>query len=88
MRSPRRLRKAAKLCLDCGLRRVQKSVFLGDLDGPRTIALREGLLALLDREEDRALLVPVSRRDLAASVEVGPGETLRSVLERQESVFV
>ncbi len=47
----RRLRRVAKLCLDFG-QRVQNSVFECDVDPAQWAVLRQGLIDLIDEEQD------------------------------------
>jgi CRISPR-associated protein Cas2 len=65
--------KIAKRCLDFGLYRVQKSVFLGDLQPNR---IQEILLfseELLDLETDSVYVFPMSREDYEKVRIVGVG---------------
>lgn len=47
----RRLRRVAKLCLDYG-QRVQNSVFECDVDPAQWAVLKQGLIDLIDKEQD------------------------------------
>ena len=85
--SPRRLKKAARLCETNGLRRIQKSVYLGRLPPPRLISLREEALRMLSPDDDKFLMIPIRKDDLAASVDLGQDCGIRELLERPNVIF-
>ena len=86
--SPKRLKKAARLCEQTGLKRIQKSVFLGPLPADQSLAFREKALRWLSPEEDKVLMIPISRDDLAASVELGADCGLQGVLHKPAVLFI
>ena len=55
--------KVAKRCLDFGLYRVQKSVFLGDLESNRVEEILLFSRDLLDLETDSVYIFPMCRPD-------------------------
>jgi CRISPR-associated protein Cas2 len=55
--------KIADRCLDFGLQRVQKSVFLGDLQPNRIDEVIEFSRELLDLETDSVYVFPMCRED-------------------------
>ena len=55
--------KIADQCLDYGLQRVQKSVFLGDLEANRVDEVIEFSRQLLDLETDSVYVFPMCRED-------------------------
>lgn len=55
--------KVAKRCLDFGLYRVQKSVFLGDLAANRVEEILLFSRDLLDLEADSVYIFPMCRAD-------------------------
>src|SRR5262245_52119528 len=57
--------RAAKACLQAGLYRVQKSVFLGQLDERRRDELGMQLEALIDGENDSVYIFPMCRPDFS-----------------------
>lgn len=63
----RRRNKLARLCLDCGLRRVQKSCFYGSVDRVRVKQLQQSLNQLL-LPEDHVCLIPVSQKTVSSTM--------------------
>ena len=57
--------KAAKACLQAGLYRVQKSVFLGTMDESRRDELGIVLDGLIDQEQDSVYIFPMCRPDFS-----------------------
>lgn len=57
--------KAAKACLQAGLYRVQKSVFLGTLDESRRDELAMVLEGLIDEACDSVYIFPMCRPDFS-----------------------
>ncbi len=55
--------KIADRCLDFGLQRVQKSVYLGDLEPKRVDEVIEFSRDLLDLETDSVYVFPMCRED-------------------------
>ena len=65
--------KVAKRCLDFGLYRVQKSVFLGDLEPNRVEEILLFSRDLLDPETDSVYIFPMCRADFDRVRIVGQG---------------
>jgi CRISPR-associated protein Cas2 len=65
--------KIAKRCLDFGLYRVQKSVFLGDVPGNRVEEIILFSQELLDLETDAVYVFPMCRPDFERVRIVGQG---------------
>jgi CRISPR-associated protein Cas2 len=65
--------KVAKRCLDYGLYRVQKSVFLGDLEPNRIDEILLFSRELLDLETDSVYIFPMCRPDFDRVRIVGEG---------------
>lgn len=65
--------KVAKRCLDFGLYRVQKSVFLGDLASNRVDEIVLFSRELLDPETDAVYVFPMCRPDFERVRIVGQG---------------
>jgi CRISPR-associated protein Cas2 len=55
--------KIAKRCQDFGLYRVQKSVFLGDIEGNRVEEILLFSRELMDAETDSVYVFPMCRED-------------------------
>ncbi len=69
----RRRHRVAKRCLDYGLFRVQKSVFLGDLASNRVDEVVLFSRELLDADTDSLYVFPMCRADYDRVVIVGQG---------------
>jgi CRISPR-associated protein Cas2 len=65
--------RIAKRCLDFGLYRVQKSVFLGDLESNRVDEILLFSRDLLDLETDSVYIFPMCRPDFERVRIVGQG---------------
>lgn len=65
--------KVAKKCLDFGLYRVQKSVFLGDVETNRVDEIELFSKDLIDTETDSVYIFPVCREDYDRVRILGPG---------------
>jgi CRISPR-associated protein Cas2 len=65
--------KIAKRCLDFGLYRVQKSVYLGDLPPNRVEEVLQFSRELLDPETDAVFVFPMCREDFERVRVVGQG---------------
>jgi CRISPR-associated protein Cas2 len=65
--------RIAKRCLDFGLYRVQKSVFLGELPPNRVEEILLASRELLDPETDSVYVFPMSRADFDRVRIVGQG---------------
>jgi CRISPR-associated protein Cas2 len=65
--------KIAKRCLDFGLYRVQKSVYLGDLPPNRVEEVLQFSQELLDPETDAVFVFPMCREDFDRVRVVGQG---------------
>jgi CRISPR-associated protein Cas2 len=65
--------KVAKRCLDFGLYRVQKSVFLGDLPPNRIEEILLFSREMLDTETDSVYIFPMCREDFEKVRIVGQG---------------
>jgi CRISPR-associated protein Cas2 len=69
----RRRNRVAKRCLDFGLYRVQKSVFLGDLAANRVDEVELFSRELLDADTDSVYIFPMCRADYERVRIVGQG---------------
>jgi CRISPR-associated protein Cas2 len=66
-------KKVADRCLDFGLQRVQKSVFLGDVPGNRVEEIVQFSRDLLNLETDAVYVFPICRDDFDKVRIVGQG---------------
>jgi CRISPR-associated protein Cas2 len=65
--------KIAKRCLDFGLYRVQKSVFLGDIESNRVEEIILASRELMNAETDSVYVFPLCREDFDKVRIVGQG---------------
>jgi CRISPR-associated protein Cas2 len=65
--------KIARRCLDFGLYRVQKSVFLGDLEGNRVEEILLFSRELMNEQTDSVYIFPMCREDFERVRIVGQG---------------
>jgi CRISPR-associated protein Cas2 len=65
--------KIAKRCLDFGLYRVQKSVFLGDIEANRVEEIILASKELMNEETDSIYVFPLCREDFDKVRIVGQG---------------
>ncbi len=65
--------KIAKRCLDFGLYRVQKSVFLGDIEGNRVQEIILASTELMNLKTDSVYVFPMCRDDFDKVRIVGQG---------------
>jgi CRISPR-associated protein Cas2 len=65
--------KIAKRCLDFGLYRVQKSVFLGDIEGNRVEEILLASRGLMDPATDSVYVFPMCREDFEKVRMLGQG---------------
>ena len=66
-------KKVADRCLDYGLYRVQKSVFLGDLEVNRVDEVALFSRELIDTERDSVYIFPMCREDFGKCQIIGQG---------------
>lgn len=64
-------RKTIKICKNIGLYRVQKSVFLGDLENNDFDELKLKLKDTIYLEEDSVYVFPMSKRELSQAGLIG-----------------
>ena len=86
--STKRLRRAVRLCEQMGLRRVQKSVFLGKLSAEDAASFRDKALLWLASDEDKLLMIPISRDDLSESVDLGVDCGVGDLLQRRATLIL
>lgn len=66
--------RIAKACLDHGLQRIQKSVFLGDLPAHCADEIAEFSRDLIDETTDAVFILPCCEQDFAKRIVVGKKE--------------
>jgi CRISPR-associated protein Cas2 len=80
--------KAAVACLQSGLVRVQKSVFLGTLADNARDELVVRIEALIDLDRDSVYVFPMCRPDFAKVALLGQAFDRRRVTDEVRSLFV
>jgi CRISPR-associated protein Cas2 len=80
--------KAARACLQVGLVRVQKSVFLGTLAENERDELVVQLEALIDPDRDSVYVFPMCRPDFAKVALLGQAFDRRLVTDELRTLFV
>ena len=86
--SARRLQRLARLCTGSGLCRIQKSVFIGELDQERIVRLQISIKKLLNPEEDRVLLVPTTKHQLKSATDLGLDSGLGEIADPNSIVYI
>ncbi len=74
--------KIAKRCLDFGLYRVQKSVFLGDIEANRVEEIVLASKELMNEETDSVYVFPLCREDFDKVRIVGQGFDQKMVADQ------
>jgi len=80
--------KIAKLCLQAGLYRVQKSVFLGTLEDNDKDTLELQLDEWLDPETDSIYIFPMSKNELRQTVLMGQAFDKKLVTDQVKALFL
>ncbi len=84
----RRRSKAARACLQAGLIRVQKSVFLGTLADNERDELTVGLESLIDPGRDSVYVFPMCRPDFAKIALLGQAFDRRRATDELRTLLV
>lgn len=79
--------KAAKLCQQVGLYRVQYSCFLGKLTANEKDGLRLQLEKLIDEDKDRVYIFPMSQGELQQTDLLGQAFDRRLVTDQVRALF-
>ncbi|GAB3761777.1 CRISPR-associated endonuclease Cas2 [Spirosoma pomorum] len=79
--------KAAKLCKQAGLYRVQFSCFLGTLTPNQRDTLQLQLADLIDEETDRVYIFPMSRSELQQTTLLGQAFDRKLVTDEVRALF-
>jgi CRISPR-associated protein Cas2 len=80
--------KAAKACLQAGLYRVQKSVFLGTLNENERDELGLQLEALIDEDRDSVYIFPMCRPDFSKVNLLGQAFDEKMVCDEVRSLLI
>lgn len=79
--------KAARLCKQAGLYRVQFSCFLGTLTPNQRDTLQLQLADLIDEETDRVYIFPMSRSELQQTTLLGQAFDRKLVTDEVRALF-
>jgi CRISPR-associated protein Cas2 len=79
--------RAAKICLQAGLYRVQYSVFLGSLEKNQFDTLHLQLEDLIDADKDSIYMFPMSKDELRDTVLLGQAFDKDFVTDEVRSLF-
>lgn len=77
--------KIVNLCKDYGLQRIQRSCFMGGLDGHQLKRIKKEIPLLLEPEEDKVCIIPVSAGMLKEATVWGM--SFAQMLEKDENVY-
>jgi CRISPR-associated protein Cas2 len=80
--------KVAKACLSAGIYRVQKSVFLGNMNKNRIDELSLKIKSLLDLEHDSAYVFPMCKPDFSQVKLIGQAFDKKMVTDEIRELFV
>lgn len=79
--------KVAKICKQCGLYRVQKSVFLGSLENNDKDTLELSIHELIDEETDSIYIFPMSKNELRQTVLLGLAFDKKLITDEVKALF-
>jgi CRISPR-associated protein Cas2 len=80
--------KVAKYCKQAGLYRVQYSVFLGKLAANEKDTLQLQIEELIDEEQDKVYIFPMSRDELQATILLGQAFDKKYVTDEVKALFL
>lgn len=80
--------KIAKACKECGIYRVQYSVFLGNLDKAQRRELRTTIEDLIDKKADSVYIFPMSEDDFNQCVLLGQAFDRDLITDEVKALFL
>ncbi|MBN1924462.1 MAG: CRISPR-associated endonuclease Cas2 [Prolixibacteraceae bacterium] len=80
--------KVAKACLQSGLYRVQKSVFLGTIDDNQKDTLQLQIENLINEEKDSVYIFPMNKTELNQTVLMGQAFDKKLVTDEVKALFL
>ena len=80
--------KVAKLCLEAGIYRVQKSVFLGDLNSTQLKELKISIEDIYNADEDSIYIFPMCKDDFKSCVLLGQAFDKDLVSDQVKALFL
>lgn len=79
--------KVAKICKQAGLYRVQYSVFLGTLNENEKDSMQLEIEDLIDEENDRVYIFPMSRNELRQTTLLGQAFDKKLITDDIKALF-
>jgi len=79
--------KIAKYCKQCGLYRVQYSVFLGNISDNERDTLHLQIEALINEEKDSVYIFPMSKSGLQQTILLGQAFDKKFVTDEVKALF-
>ena len=80
--------KVSKICKQNGLYRVQKSVFLGTIDASEMKAMSLQIEELIDKEQDKVYIFPMSKKELKQTVLLGQAFDKKLITDEVKALFL
>ena len=80
--------RVAKYCLEAGIYRVQKSVFLGEVNRTKLKELQFKIEELINPEEDSVYIFPVCKEDFKNSILLGQAFDRDLITEAVKALFL
>ena len=78
----------ARLCKQLGLKRVQKSVFLGKSKSYSLKQFQKIAKGILNPQSDILFVVPATKRSIKAIKTIGQTKFLKSILKEKKVIFL
>lgn len=78
----------SKMCKKLGLYRVQKSVFLGDIENNRVDELAQLSRSEIDEENDSVYIFPMCEKDFKRVVLIGQAFDKKLVTDEIKNLFI
>lgn len=79
--------RVSKICKKSGLYRVQKSVFLGSLEGNEKDTLELNINDLIDPENDSVYIFPMSKNELRQTALLGQAFDKKLITDEVRALF-
>lgn len=80
--------KIAKACMQAGLYRVQKSVFLGSVNENQKDTLQLQVEELMNEETDSIYIFPMSKNELKQSALLGQAFDKKLITDEVKALFI
>lgn len=80
--------KIAKACLESGIYRVQKSVFLGELNNAQIKELKTKIVDLINPDEDSVYIFPMCEKDFKSCKLLGQAFDKKLITDEIKALLV